>query len=129
MTKPIPVMEACERLGISNSSICISAKYKRFYIKSPKDKRAAFFDIEGYLKFEQLKESLVAQVGLLVEYLYYIEEMAYTEIAKLSNISVQQLHRLSFGFETALKIAKAIREFRRFHWKRFHQYYNYKAAA
>jgi len=121
----IPVMTACERLGISNAAICISAKYKPFYKKSDPDKRNAMFNLDEYIKKEDLKKELIEKTKLFTEYLYYIEGLSYTQIGRIAGVGFQTLHSCNFGYKAALKICVRFREFYKFHWSRFHLYYNY----
>ena len=125
MSHLVPVSIACETLGVSSSAICISKKYKPFYRKSPSDKRAAYFDLGGFLKLEDLQKELLEKSKLLVEYLIHIEGMTVTLISKLSGVAFQSIHTHNFGINGAIKIAKAIRDFRPFFFQRFHLYYGY----
>jgi len=123
----ITIKEAAEVIGVSVVAMHGNGrknKYEPFKVRIP-DRRVQLFDINAYKDREDLKVSLTEQTKLLVEYLYHIEGMAYTTIAKLSEVGVTMIHQLNFGFDNALKIARAIKDLRRFHFARYHTYYNY----
>jgi len=130
-TNLITLKEAAEVIGISVVAMHGNGKknkYESFKVRTP-ERRVQMFDINAYKEREDLKVSLTEQTKLLVEYLYHIEGMAYTMIAKLSKVGVTMIHQLNFGFDNALKIARAIKYLRRFHFKRYHEYYNYPHKA
>ncbi len=122
----IRVFEATEILGISAASLCVSAKYKPFYYPPPKGKRGAYFDLEGWLRQDELNYELIAQAGLLVEYLNKIEDVTYTDIAKISNVTVTSVAAVDFGYKSALKISRAVRYHMEELFKNYHTYYGYE---
>jgi len=127
----ITIKEAAEVIGVSVVAMHGKGrqnKYEPFKVRTP-ERRVQMFDINAYKEREDLKVSLTEQTKLLVEYLYHIEDMAYTTIAKLSGVSISMIHQLNFGFDNALKIAKAVKDLRRFHFARYHEYYNYPYKA
>ena len=104
MSHLVPVSIACKTLGVSNSAICISDKYKPFYKKSDKDRRNAEFDIAGYIKKEDLKTELIEKTKLFTEYLFHIEGISYTKMSRIAKVSFQTLHSCNFGYRAALQI-------------------------
>ena len=122
----IPVKEACEKLGISDTAICISKKYAPFYKSASKGKHNAMFDIKGYRERQILISELVEKSKLLVEYLRHIENMTYKEITRLTKVAWQTIYSLDYGEGVAYRIVSAIAYLRPFHLKRFDEYYGFK---
>ena len=119
--------EASIQLGVHHTTLLSSNKYNKFYIKPSEGRRDARFDLDAYLHWQEVENSLTAQVGLLVEYIHHVENVSYEAIAQLSKVHVVHLHAHNFGFKMALKIARAIREFRFFWMKRYLEYYSYNS--
>lgn len=122
------LQQAAEVLGVTSSALCVSGKYKDFYTKSPKGTRDAYFDMVGYLRKEDIKTALVAQVSLFTEYLNKIEGFTYQRIADVGKVSFQTVNSCSMGYKTSLQAAVRFRC--KFHkeWKAYHEFYNYKGA-
>ena len=124
----IPLKRASEILGVEDSAIVTSNRYKPFYKKSDKGTRNASFDLQGYLKYEETKETLTEKVKLMVEYLHHIEEVSYMSLSRMTGIHIQAIALLTFGYKNALKLAIYVREFMPFHFKRFDEYYGWRPS-
>ena len=122
----ITVNEAARRLELSKVAIYHGKKYQPF-IKRVPGKNTTLFDYKGYTQWQEHCIELTEKTRLLTEYLYHIEKMTYAEIARLADTNIQNIFCCNFGYKVAVKIARAIRQHRPFHWQRFHEYYGWEA--
>ena len=125
----ITIQQASEELGLSIASLhgTNANKYQRFRVKT-EDSRVIMFDIDGFLKWQGLKESLKEKSKLLVEYLHFICDMPYSKIAQLAKTNVTTVQALNYGYEIALRIVRQIAYIFPFHLIRFDEYYSWKPA-
>ena len=100
-------------------------KYRPFLKKSSEGKHDAGFGLDAFRKAEEAKETLLERTKLLTEYLHHIEDMTYKQMSELSGVGLQSIWQCSYGFDSAFKIAKSIKEKRPFHFERFEKYYGW----
>ncbi len=124
----IPISIACEKLGVESCTMINSAKYNQFYKRSDNGTKNASFDMDGYLKYDDIKNTLTEKVKLMVEYLHHIEGISYTKLSVLTGVHVQAIALHTFAYKKALRIALYVREFMPFQFKRFDEYYTWKAT-
>ncbi len=120
------VNEAAQMLGKSAATLWgADTHYRQFIISPQKGVKNASFDIKGYETFMNLRESLVSQCQLFVEYLRHEEGMSYNTISELTGVNSTTLTQMTYGFGNSLKIARAMKSKRPYHFKRYHDYYKY----
>jgi len=123
----ISVQLAAEQLDCTVACLFRDApKYRPFLRKSTKGNHDAGFNLSGFLEAESLKEELTEKTKLLTEYLHHIEGMKYYEIENISGVTQQSIGTCIFGFDAALKIARAIKKKYPYEFKRFEIYYGWK---
>ena len=128
MSNYIPIREAAEVLDLSEASLYgANPKYRKYFRPAQPDTRYdSMFDVDGYRREQDLKEELLEKTKLLVEYLYHIEDMSYAYLARKIGVTVQSINSMGYGYNAALKICRFIKDYRKFHWKRFHEYYGWR---
>ena len=125
-TRYIPIKVAADQIGVTDSCLYTdSLKYRPFLRKFVSGEEEAGFDLKGFLAREELKTELVEKTRLLTEYLFHEEGVTYTEIGEIAGVTPQQISMCNFGYDTALKIAKGIRNVKPYHFERFHKYYGW----
>ena len=124
MVRYVTLKEASVVLGIVESALVISAKYKPFYVKSDKGKYNSKFNLDGYLTRTENELLLTERTKLFTEYLYHIEGITYTTMGKQVGKSSAIIHNCGYGFEVALALCRAYKE--SYEWIRFHKYYGWK---
>ena len=120
----ISLSEASKRIGVTPSCICTAPRYKPFLQNRTNGKHNAMFDIDGYFEFQDNKDCLISKVQLFIEYLRHIENIGYEDIARKSGVTSQQIRTLTFGFGSAMKIAKTYEN--QCYMDRFDKYYGWK---
>jgi len=122
----VNIQYAAEQLGVTESCLFRDApKYRPFLRKASEGSYDAGFDLSSFMKVEERKEQLLERTKLLTEYLCHIEGLTYREMGELTGVGKQSICQCIYGFNGAYKIAKAIRNKRPFHFKRFEEYYGW----
>jgi hypothetical protein len=122
----VKVQYAAEQLGCTVGCLFLDTpKYRPYLRLSRKGKKDAGFNLEAFTKAEATKSMLLERTKLLTEYLNKIESMTYEEIAELSGVGQQSIWSCSYAFNSAYKIAKAVRDKLPYHFERFERYYGW----
>jgi hypothetical protein len=93
----VTVDTAIKKLELKGTgSIYNSQKYRKFLIKGQRHSENRF-DLQGYIKREDNLSYIQSYLGLFIEYVYHIENVSYTNIAKEagSHIQIIQAHQYS----------------------------------
>jgi hypothetical protein len=89
----IPLQLAVELLGVDDSTVYTSARYKEFLIRG--DDKENYFDYDSFMKRNGKMDEAYNQVGLFVEYLNKELGYSYQDIgnfvAKHSSINAKSL--------------------------------------
>jgi len=123
----VRIKEASEILGVSDSAIVASAKYKPFHIKTD-NKRESYFDIQGYRHRQDIENQLLEKTKLFIEYLVHEEGIGYSYMAKKSKIPVQALSNHAFSVKKAFGLMKWFKFNRPYLIDRFDNYYGWKTV-
>lgn len=121
----ISAKEACDKLRIKSSTICVSGRYKDFYIKSEAGKRNAKFALDEFLRYEDEQINIVEKTKLFTEYLNAEEGVIYEKIGEIGKTSFQTISQCTYGYEAALRILAGIKEICPLYLKRFNEYYGF----
>jgi len=126
MSVYVNVQYAADQLDCTVACLFRDApKYRPFLRKSSDGLHNAGFNLDGFRDAQELKVQLVERTKLLTEYLCHIEGMTYLEMAELSDVGQQSIWSCSYAFDSARKIATAIKKKKPYHWERFHKYYGW----
>ena len=125
----ITVREACNRIGVTDSVIYTSKKYRPYLHKTGTRSIENRFDIEGYLRQRDIEEELVEKTKLFVEYLIHIEHIKVKEIAQMAGCSENLIYAHQFGYDIALRIVTAFDRDRRGLVDRFDGYYGFRMGS
>ena len=121
----VTLAEAMEILNIkSNASFLLGRNYKPF-LKRPKGSRTWYFDIFEYRKREALKSQIIANTGLLIEYLLHIEGFTGRYIADSAKVTSSVVFQHKIGIKAAMKIIKFMNEHHSDVMDRFDNYYGF----
>jgi len=122
----IPIKEATRLLGLEDATSLINGKkYKPYYYRR-EGNSGAMFDYAAYSKEQDRQTELQEKTKLLIEYLFHIENMSYSKMAKITGLNVQTLSALTFGYSLSVRFLFMIREYYPFHLRRFDEYYDFR---
>lgn len=122
----IRLKTAAEILGVDSSTLVTSNKHKPFHIKSKEGKNESYFDLNGFLRREALEEELKAKSSLFVEYMRHIENITYTQIAKVAKTSIQAIASHNYSLKKAIEMVSWYRDNKPEYIDRFDKYYGWK---
>ena len=122
----VTLNEAAEILELNPMSLMGTHKNKYSPYKYKQDGNVTMFDIKSFLKNADMEESLTEKTKLLVEYLYHVEGISYTQIAKWVGVTISTIQLINFGYDKAYKICRWFCDNRPFHVKRFDEFYGWE---
>ena len=121
----VTCVAAAESLGL-NVTTLYGERLAKYRVYEKEGNRKYLFDIGLYSKDTAYQKDYQAKVNLLVEYLYHIEDVSYSRLAKSINTGVACVHRFNLGYNQSKRLVNAMKKDHPMWLERFKEYYDWK---